>query len=70
MRLESHLGLPTVSPQALAQASAIPPRAGSVPPPSAPTASLDMLAAAAASATSPATSQPAQAEDDSSPATD
>ena len=44
MQLQSHLGLPAVSPQAPAQASAISPWAGSAPPPSAPAASLDVLA--------------------------
>ena len=43
---------------------------GSVPSPSAPVASLDVLAAAAASATSPTAPQPAQAEDEPSPTTD
>ena len=69
MQLQSHLGLPPVSLHGSAQASDIPPPVGSAPPPSAPTASLDLLAAAAASATSPAAPQPAQAEDDPSPAT-
>ena len=59
MQLQSHLGLPTVSLQAPAQASDIPPPAVSAPPPSAPTASLDVLVAVAASATSPAAPQPA-----------
>ena len=70
MQLQSHLGLPTISSQAPAQASAIPPRAGSAPPPSAPVASLDVLAVAVASTTSLAAPQPDQAEDDPSPATD
>ena len=70
MQLQSHLGLPTVPPQAPAQASAIPPLAGSAPLPSAPTVALDVLAAAGASATSLAAPQPAQAEDDPSPSID
>ena len=70
MQLQSHLGLPAISPHAPAQASTIPPPARSAPPPSAPADSLDVLAAAAASATPPAAPQPAQAEDDSSPAAD
>ena len=70
VRLESHLGLPAVSPQAPAQTSAIPPQSGSVPPPSAPATSLDVLAAATTSATSPTAPQPAQAEDEPSPTTD
>ena len=69
MQLQSHLGLPTISLQALAQASDIRPNAVSAPPPLAPAASLDVLVAATASATSPAAPQPAQAEDDPSPAT-
>ena len=70
MQLQSHLGLPAVSLHAPAQASAIPPPARSAPPPSSPADPLDVLAATAASATPPAAPQPAQAEDDSSPATD
>ena len=70
MQLQSHLGLSAVSPHAPAQASAISPPTVSAPPPSAPTASLDVLAAAAASATSPTAPQPDQAEDDPSLATD
>ena len=66
MWLESHLGLPAVSPRASAQASAIPPPAGSVPPPSAPAASMDVLEAAAASTTSPAAPQLAQAKNEPS----
>ena len=63
MQLQSHLGLPAVSLHTPAQASGTPPLVGSAPPPSSPTDSLDVLAAAAAP-------QPAQAEDDSSPAAD
>ena len=66
MQLQSHFGLPAVSPQAHAQASAIPPRVRSAPPPSTPATSLDVLVAAAASTTSPTAPQPAQAEDDPS----
>ena len=69
-QLQSHLGLPTVFLHAPAQASAIPLLAGSAPPPTAPADSLDVLAATAATATPPATPQPAPVEDDSSPATD
>ena len=70
MRLESHLSLPDISPQAPTQPSVVPLQTRSSPPPSAPAASLDVLAAAAASATSPTAPQPAQAEDEPSPATD
>ena len=85
MQLQSHLGLPAVSPHAPAQASTTPPPAGSAPPLLAPTDPLDMLAVAAASTTPPAAPtatppaasspplaapQPVQAEDDSSSATD
>ena len=52
VRLESHLGLPAVSSQAPTQTSAIPPQKGSVLSPSASATSLDVLAVAAASATS------------------
>ena len=70
MQLQSYLGLSAVSPHTPAQASVIPPPSRSAPPPSAPAAFLDVLAAATASATSPSAPQPAQAEDDPSPATD
>ena len=71
MRIESHLGLPASSPQDSTQPSVVPPQTGSAPPPEAPAASLDVLAAAAASATSPtAAPQPTQAEDELSPASD
>ena len=65
LQLLSHLGLPTVPPHTPTQTSAAPPPAGSAPSPSAPADSLDVLEAAAASATPPAASQPAQVEDDS-----
>ena len=58
MQLQSHMGLPVVSPYVLAQAYATPPPAGSAPPPLAPADPLDVLAAAAASTTPPATPQP------------
>ena len=71
MRIESHLGLPASSPQDPAQPSIVPHQTGSASPPPAPTASLDVLVAAAASTTSPtAAPQPALAEDERSPATD
>ena len=70
MQLQSNLGLPAISPHAPAQALAIPFPIGSTPPPSAPAASLDVLAAVAASATSPAAPQPAQAGDDPYPTID
>ena len=71
IRIESHLGLPNSSPQDPAQPSVVPHQTDSAPPPPAPTASLDVLATAATSATSHiAAPQPAQAEDESSPATD
>ena len=70
MQLQSHMGLPAVSPYVPTQASATPPPAGSAPSPPAPADPLDVLAAAAASATPPAAPQPVQAEDDSSLATD
>ena len=70
MQLQSHLGLPTVSLHATAQASAIPPPVGSTSPPSAPADSFDVLAAAVASVTPPTAPQPAKAEDDFSPAAD
>ena len=71
MRIESHLGLRASSPQDLAQPSVVPHQTRSTLPPTAPAASLDVLAAAAASATYPtAAPQPAQAEDEPSPATD
>ena len=53
MQLQSYLGLPAIYPHAPAQASAIPSSAESAPPPSTPAASLDVLAAAASSATPP-----------------
>ena len=71
MRIESHLGLPASFPQDPAQPSVVPHQTGSASPPPAPAASLDVLAAATASATSPTTApQPAQTEDELSPATD
>ena len=70
MCLESHLGLPAISPQDPTQPSTIPLQIGSKPPLSAHAASLDVLAAAAASTTSPTAPQPAQAEDEPSIATD
>ena len=70
MQLQSHMGLPVVSPYVPAQASATPPPAGSTPQPLAPTDPLDVLAAAVASATPPAAPQHVQAEDDSSSTTD
>ena len=70
MQLQSHMGLPVVSPYVPAHASATPPPAGSAPPPPAPADPLDVLATAEASATPPAAPQPVQAEDDSSSATD
>ena len=70
MRIESHLGLLAISPQDPTQPLAVPPQTRSTPPPSAPVASLDVLAAAAASTTSPTAPQPAQAEDEPSPTTD
>ena len=71
MWIESHLGLPDSSPQDLAQPSVVPHQTGSTCPPPALKASLDVLAVAAASATSPiAAPQPRQAEDEPSPAID
>ena len=71
IQIESHLGLPTSPPQDPAQPSVVPPQTESAPPPPAPAASLDVLAAVAASTTSPtAAPQPAQTEDEPSPATD
>ena len=70
MQLKSHLGLPAVSPYVPAHASTTPPLTGSAPPQPAPVDPLDVLAAAAASATPPAAPQPVQAKDDSSSATD
>ena len=64
------VGLPAISPQDPTQPSAVPPQTGLAPPPSAPAASLDVLEAAAALATSPTAPQPAQAEDEPSPSTD
>ena len=69
MRIESHLGLPAISPQDPTQPSVVPLQTGSAPPPSAPAASLDVLVAAAALATSPTAPQPARVEDEPSPAT-
>ena len=59
LQLQSHLGLPTVSPHTPAQTSAAPPPTRLAPSPSALADSLDVLAAAAASATPPAAPQPA-----------
>ena len=70
MQLQSHMGLPVVSPYVPARDSPTPPSAGSVPPPPAPADPLDVLESIAASATPPAAPQPVQAEDDSSSATD
>ena len=69
MQLQSHMGLPTVSPYVPAQASATPPPTGSAPAPPAPADPLDVLAATASSATPPVAPQLVQAEDDSSSAT-
>ena len=73
MQLQSHQGLPVVSPYVPAQASATPPPIGSAPPLSvlgSVADSLDVMAAVTASATPPTAPQPVQDEDDSSPATD
>ena len=66
MQLQSHMGLPVVSPYVPAQASATPPPTGSAPPPPTPTDPLDVLVAAATSATPPEAPQHVQAKDDSS----
>ena len=66
MQIQSHLSLPPISPSVPAKASLVPPAQPT------PTASLDLLAAAAIAATPPArptTPQPAQDEDDLPPAT-
>ena len=64
MQIQSHLGLPAVSPYVPAQAVSAPTSAGPVPPPPpSPTNSLDVLAAAAVAATPPAAPQLVQAED-------
>ena len=66
MQIQSHLSLPPISPSVPAQASLVPPAQPT------PTASLDLLAAAAIASTPPArpaTPQPAQDEDDLPPAT-
>ena len=68
MQIQSHLGLPTISPYVPAQTVPAPTPAEPVqPPPPAPTGSLVILAVAA---TPPAAPQPIQTEDASSPATD
>ena len=70
MQIQSHLGLPAISPYVPAQAASGPTLARPVPPPPpAPADSLDVLVAAAVVATPPAAPQPVQAEDASSPAT-
>ena len=71
MQIQSHLGLPSISPYVAASAASAPSSAGPVPTPQlAPTNSLDVLAVAAVVATPPAAPQPVQDEDDSSPVTD
>ena len=70
MQIQSHLGLPAISSYVPAQAFSAPTPAGPAPPPPAPANPLDVLAAAAVAATPPTASQPVQAEDASSPATD
>ena len=71
MQIQSHLGLPTISPYVPAQAASTPTLVGPVPPPLPALADpLDVLAAAAVAATPPAAPQPIQAEDASSPAPD
>ena len=59
MQIQSHLGLPQISPSVLAQASSVPP-----PTEPAPATPLDLLAAVAVDATPPIVPQPAQDEDD------
>ena len=70
MQIQSHLGLPVISPYVPAQAFSAPTPAGPAPPPPAPVAPLDVLVVVAIAATPPAAPQPFQAEDTSSPATD
>ena len=70
MQLQSHQGLPAVSPYVPSQAVATPPTTGSDPPPSALANPLDVLAAAVASTTPPAAHQLVEVEDDSSLAID
>ena len=67
MQIQSHLGLPTISPYVPTQAFSAPTPAGPAPPPPAPADPLDVLAVVA---TLPAAPQPVQVEDASSPATD
>ena len=71
MQIQSHLGLPTISPYVLAQTVPAPTPVGPVPPPPlAPAGSLAILVSTAVAATPLAAPQPAQTEDTSSPATD
>ena len=72
VQIQSHLGLPPISPSVPAQASSVHPPAEPTPSAQlAPAASLNLLAAAAVAAIPPATPvapQPAQDEDDLPPA--
>ena len=70
IQIQSHLGLPAISPYVPAQAFSTPTPAGPTPPPPTPIDPMDVLAAAAVAATPPAAHQPIQAEDASSPTTD
>ena len=63
IQIQSHLGLPPISPSVPAQASSVPP-----PKELAPAASLDLLAAVIVAASPPVVPQPAQDEDDLPPA--
>ena len=67
MQIQSHLGLPTISPYVPAHVFSTPTPVGPAPLPPVPADPLDVLAVAA---TPPVAPQPVQAEDASSPATD
>ena len=71
MQIQSHLGLPAISPYVLAQTLPTPTPAGAMPPPPpVPAGSLVILAVATGATTPLAAPQPVQTEDASSPATD
>ena len=71
MQIQSHLGLPAISPYVPAQTVPAPTSARPVPPPPpAPTCFLAVLAAAAVTTTPSAAPQPVQTKDTSSSATD
>ena len=70
MQIQSHLGLPVISPYVPAHAFSAHPPAKPAPPPPAPAPSLDVLAAAAIAVAPLVAPQPVQTEDTSSPTTD